>query len=95
MHPDHADFLYSQFKNTNTLSQREWKRVYSDAVKDAFQDGFQNGLKDGLKDCNDLVKKRVRQAWIDGYETSQEDEFHKTKTSFEQSKFNEENYDKK
>ena len=48
-----------------------------------------------MKDCDNLLKKRIRQAWVDGYETCEEDTFHETKTSFEQSKFNEENYDKK
>ena len=95
MHPDHADFLYSQFNNSNTLSQREWKRVYSDAVKDAFQNGVEVGRDRGLKECDELIKKRIRQAWIDGYETCEEDSFHETKTSFDQSKFNEDNYDKK
>ena len=87
--------IYSQFNNSNTLSQREWKRVYSDAVKDAFQNGVEVGRDRGLKECDELIKKRIRQAWIDGYETCEEDSFHETKTSFAQSKFNEDNYDKK
>ena len=115
MHPDHADFMYAQ--GAAPLSQREWKRIYSDGVRDAFQEGFSegesHGIKEGHEDCvsaietraedksridellkeNKYIKERIKTAWEDGYESCEEDAFHKTKTMFEDSNFNEDNYD--
>jgi len=72
------------------MHEREWERVYRDAIMDAVALGASQTsgpainrrvkvLRDELRKMYDLVE----QAWKDGYERRIEDELHGTRTQFE------------
>ena len=77
-----------------SIMNEEFKRIYTDAVEDAYARGVEEGMKK-TGDCNGMAKQvavirrelknmynMIEESWKDGYESSQEDSFHGTKTKF-------------
>lgn len=72
------------------MHEREWERVYRDAVADAVALGLSQKSEPTIN-TRILVLQRelkkmyelVEQAWNDGYETRMNDEYHGTKTHFD------------
>lgn len=68
------------------MEDREWERIYKDAVADAIALGIHRGESITIsRKMNHLYQKMqslIENAWRDGYETRMEDEYHGTKTSF-------------
>ena len=77
------------------MNNNEFKRIYEDAVKDAHAKGVKEGKEFKNKDCEGLIEQvnvvrrelknmynMIEDSWKDGYQSSQEDTFHGTKTKF-------------
>lgn len=78
------------------MNDREWQRIYTDAVRDAFVLGRSKGGDSTAKNgptINTQIQclqkellnmyNLIEEAWNQGYETRMEDELHGTRTTFQ------------